>query len=306
MGVIQTKVKYAKLKNKTKPIRERKSSETSSLVTSFTSSASSKSSVKFPSSDSDIDFLHQHHFIVKSIWSSNYSSPITNVLISGDGKILDALCYAGTFLLELSNEYQSAEFVGIDKTRLFPSEIKPNNVTFHDADLLDGIPLEGDYFDFSHFNIIEPIYTLDNWEFLIKELLRVTKPGGYVEIQGFDFLEENLGPKFTHFMGYLMLLFETTESDLKPRNHIKSIFSNNFDTSYSDDKSILVGKKGGNMGILFEQHVTMFFKDTIGEMMSQLMNVSESEYEEKWDEVLKEFNEFDTFIDTYRIWGRKT
>jgi hypothetical protein len=173
MGVIQTKIKLAKSKNKTKPIRERKTSEeSSSLMSSFTSSISSKGSVKFPSSDSDIDFLHQHHFIVKSIWSSNYSSPIDNVLSNGDGKILDALCYAGTFVLELSNEYQSTEFFGIDRNKLFPSEIKPNNVKFFNADLLDGIPWEDNYFDFAHLNIIEPVFLIENWEFIIKELLR--------------------------------------------------------------------------------------------------------------------------------------
>ncbi|CAB4444010.1 unnamed protein product [Rhizophagus irregularis] len=304
MGVIQTKIKQAKSKNKTKPIRERKSSEASSLMSSFTSSISSKASVKFPSSDGDIDFLHQHHFIVKSIWSTNFSSPINNI-INGDGKILDALCYAGTFVLELANEYQSAEFVGIDRYKLFPSEIKPNNVNFLSADLMDGIPSEDNYFDFTHLNTIEPVFLLENWEFIIKELIRVTKPGGYIEIQGFDFVDGNLGPKFMHFVGHYMLLFEASEADLKPRNHIRSLFSSNLEASQHDNRSILLGKKGDNIGILFEQHVTMFFKETINEMMIQLMNTNSSDYEESWKEVLKEIGEFDTIIDTYRIWGMK-
>ncbi|CAB4444029.1 unnamed protein product [Rhizophagus irregularis] len=122
MGVIQTKIKQAKSKNKPNRSVKRKSSEASSLMSSFTSSN-----------------------IIKSI---------------------DALCYGWNFCLELANEYQSAEFVGIDRYKLFPSEIKPNNVNFLSADLMDGIPSEDNYFDFTHLNTIEPVLSFRNWEFI--------------------------------------------------------------------------------------------------------------------------------------------
>ncbi|RIA89364.1 S-adenosyl-L-methionine-dependent methyltransferase [Glomus cerebriforme] len=323
MGVIQTKIKSVKkqisLKDK-ELIRERRqniiktlsdheTSESSSLIsiTSTTSSSStSKSSIKFPSTNDDIDFLHQHHFIVKSIWSSNFSSSnINDILNNGGAKILDVLCGAGTFLLELSNEYQNSQFVGIDKNKLFPSEIKPNNLHFINENLLNGLPFEDDEFDFVHLNIIEPLYSLKQWDFIVKELLRVAKPGGSIEIQGFDFLEENIGPKFMKYIGYYMLLFETNELDMRPRDHLKSLFSNYLDSANHDDKSILLGKNGGHLGILLEQHATMFFKDTINEMLINLMDISINEFDQGWREILKEFDEFDTIIDTYRIWGIK-
>lgn len=102
-----------------------------------------------------------------------------------------------------------------------------------------------------------------------------------------------------------MLLFEASDADLKPRNHIRSLFSSNFETSHHDNRSVLLGKKGDNIGILFEQHCTMFFKETINEMMIQLMNTNPSDYDESWNEVLKEISEFDTIIDSYRIWAIK-
>ncbi|PKY34644.1 hypothetical protein RhiirB3_454556 [Rhizophagus irregularis] len=64
-------------------------------------------------------------------------------------------------LLELSNEYPLLEFTGIDKTKLFPSLIKPNQ-----------------------------------WAFIMSELIRVAKPGGYIEVQGFDSLQEQLVQDF--------------------------------------------------------------------------------------------------------------
>src|SRR5438067_80625 len=80
---------------------------------SETSLASTVASTKFPSANKDIDYLHHHHFVVKSIWSRNFNSPIEDALKNG-ATILDVWCGAGTFLLELSNEYPLSEFFGID------------------------------------------------------------------------------------------------------------------------------------------------------------------------------------------------
>jgi SAM-dependent methyltransferase len=136
---------------------------------------------KFPSADEHIDYLHQHHFLVKSIWSSNFSSPVEDILMNG-AKILDVRCAAGTFLLELSNQYPLTEFIGIDKTKLFPAQIKPINLNFIHADIIEGLPFQDNHFDFVYLNIVEPRYTMDQWTFIIGELKRVTRPGGYVEV----------------------------------------------------------------------------------------------------------------------------
>src|SRR5436190_1684486 len=70
----------------------------------LTNSSNQETVTKFPSANDHIDYLHQHHFVVKTIWSSNFSSPIGDFLKNG-ATILDVRCGAGTFLLELSNEY---------------------------------------------------------------------------------------------------------------------------------------------------------------------------------------------------------
>ncbi|CAG8753247.1 uncharacterized protein OCT59_016883 [Rhizophagus irregularis] len=99
-------------------------------------------------------------------------------------------------LLELSNKYPLLEFTGIDKTKLFPSLIKPSNLNFIHANILEGLPFQQNHFDFVHLNIVEPRHTKDQWAFIMSELIRVAKPGGYIEIQGFDSLQEQLVQDF--------------------------------------------------------------------------------------------------------------
>ena len=97
--------------------------------------------------------------------------------------VLDAWCGAGTFLLDLSNEYPLTEFIGIDHTKLFPTTIKPNNLNFIHARILEGLPFQEGVFDFAHINIVEPRYNADQFNFIVEELIRVTKTGGYVEVR---------------------------------------------------------------------------------------------------------------------------
>ncbi|CAG8751451.1 hypothetical protein GLOIN_2v1776561 [Rhizophagus irregularis DAOM 181602=DAOM 197198] len=56
---------------------------------------------------------------------------------------------------------------------------------------------EENHFDLTYLNI-EPRYTLDQWTFVIGELIKVKQPDGYVEVQQitFESLEGTAGSKF--------------------------------------------------------------------------------------------------------------
>lgn len=190
MGIIQSRIKYFNerknslkdnsLKDKSEEIQENNESVRNIRTTQEIVSTATLPT-KFPSVAQDIDYLHHHHFVVKSIWSSNFSSPIEDLLKNG-ATILDAWCGPGTFLLDLSNEYPLSKFFGLDCTKLFPMSIKPSNLNFIDANILEGLPFQENRFDFAHLNIVEPRYSVEQINFIIEELTRVTKPGGYVEV----------------------------------------------------------------------------------------------------------------------------
>ncbi|GBC10182.1 hypothetical protein RclHR1_09400004 [Rhizophagus clarus] len=259
---------------------------------------------KFPSASEHIDYLHQHHFLVKSIWSSNFSSPIEDSLKNG-ARVLDVRCGAGTFLLELSNEYTLSEFTGIDKTKLFPALIKPSNLNFINADILEGLPFQENHFDFVYLNIIEPRYTSNQWTFVIDELIRVAKPGAYIECQGFDSFAGTVGPKFLKFIQKFAMIFATNGVGMGSRYHIKSLLSSKSSNYNSDQIKIMVGKNGGKLGVLLEEHTTMFFVNVIGKAIADLNNITMDELKRDWKEVLKEFSETKTSLEIFRIWIMK-
>ncbi|RGB24537.1 S-adenosyl-L-methionine-dependent methyltransferase [Rhizophagus diaphanus] len=129
-----------------------------------------------------IDRLHMYHFLKGYIFQGNFSSPIEDKIIEGGCKVLDIGCGPGTWLLDLSNKYENSYFFGVDIKPIFPREIKPKNLEFIEADVTNGLSFRDNEFDFTHADLMSLMFTPEQWDIVLSELIRVTKPGGYIEI----------------------------------------------------------------------------------------------------------------------------
>ncbi|RUP48253.1 S-adenosyl-L-methionine-dependent methyltransferase [Jimgerdemannia flammicorona] len=164
-----------------------------------------------PNDEGEMDRLTLQHFLVKSCFEGsfsdgrygrywcaqllimyrlgvgrNYLSPIGEVLQLG-GTVLDVGCGPGTWTL----------FVGVDISELFPMSIKPTNCTFHTADVNDGLPFADNSFDFVYMRYLITSLTAEEWVKAILELIRVLKPGGYIELWENDVQAHSTGPLST-------------------------------------------------------------------------------------------------------------
>lgn len=55
-------------------------------------------------------------------------------------QVLDLCCGPATWLCETSLEYPNCQFTGVDMCSLWPQIIRPVNLTFTEANILQGIP----------------------------------------------------------------------------------------------------------------------------------------------------------------------
>jgi ubiquinone/menaquinone biosynthesis C-methylase UbiE len=103
-------------------------------------------------------------------------------------------CGPGTFLCEMAADYPKSRYVGVDLYPIFPN-IKPHNVNFIQCNLLKGLPFEENTFDFVHIRFLILELSEFDWEnFVIKELTRVLKPNGWIEIMEPRIAMNNQGP----------------------------------------------------------------------------------------------------------------
>ncbi|CAH1755957.1 14493_t:CDS:10 [Entrophospora sp. SA101] len=163
-----------------------------------------------PNDKQEIERLTLEHIIYHFIWNGNFSSPVNNVLKSSPAKndkakVLDIGCGPGHWLLEMAEEYPNANFVGIDISPVFPNDYdsnKPTNVAFLKFDALseNGLPFPDDTFDFVYQKFMVFFIPENKRMKHIEELIRITKPGGWIELMDVDPLPYDTGPISTFFL----------------------------------------------------------------------------------------------------------
>ena len=103
-------------------------------------------------------------------------------------------CGTGTWLLEMAKTYPNNLYCGIDTVPMFPLMNVPPNISFINADILDKLPFGSETFDFVHQQLLVRNFNNKDWEFVINEIVRVTKPLGHIELMEMDLVPYQQGP----------------------------------------------------------------------------------------------------------------
>ena len=127
-----------------------------------------------------LDF--QHHML-RAFLKGNYLAPIGQ-----PRDILDVGCGAGRWAAELAREFPNANVIGVDVAPPPIADDAPGgaptaeNYTFVQGNVLERLPFADNSFDFVHQRYLILAIPANRWPHVIAELLRVTRPGGWIEL----------------------------------------------------------------------------------------------------------------------------
>jgi hypothetical protein len=77
--------------------------------------------------------------------------------------------------------YPDATFYGLDAINSFPTA-HPHNVAFVQANLLEQLSFPPNHFSFVFQRSLETAFTSLQWPTILESLLRITEPGGWIEL----------------------------------------------------------------------------------------------------------------------------
>jgi len=124
----------------------------------------------------------QHRLIKATFDGKNILSPIS---IAARDHVLDCATGTAIWLLDMALTLPNSVFLhGVDiESRLFPSaKDMPRNIKLHTANITS-LPLDWtNKFKFVHQRLLMLALQRFQWPLVMRELFRVTKPGGWIEL----------------------------------------------------------------------------------------------------------------------------
>jgi SAM-dependent methyltransferase len=152
-----------------------------------------------PRHPGEIDRLDVQHYAFRAGLQGNYVSPIAR-----PARVLDVGSGTGQWCYDLCEEFPAALVVGFDIELGKPQW--PANYRFVRGSVLDGLPFADDSFDFVHQRWMRVSIPLADWPGAVRQMVRVTRAGGFMELAEFRHLLEPAGPATARLFELLHLL----------------------------------------------------------------------------------------------------
>ena len=126
--------------------------------------------------------LDFQHYMLRYALKGNYAAPM-----QAPRDILDVGSGTGRWAIELAQQFSAARVIGMDVAppavdASAAPDARPANFTFAQGNVLERIPFPDNSFDFVHQRFLTLAIPAARWPGVVDELLRVTRPGGWVEL----------------------------------------------------------------------------------------------------------------------------
>src|SRR5579884_3022095 len=141
----------------------------------------------FPRHPEEVDRLDLQHFALRETLGANFLAPVESPV-----RVLDVGTGTGQWGFEVCHRFPGALVVGFDLVRGKPNP--PPGYRHVRGNLLQGLPFRDGSFDFVHQRLLIWGIPVGAWPEVVAELVRVTRPGGWVELVEISVRPGRIGP----------------------------------------------------------------------------------------------------------------
>ncbi len=204
----------------------------------------------------DIDEMNRldfQHYVLRQAFGGNFLAPIEH-----PRAILDVGTGTGRWAREVATVFPSANLIGLDlnpppmdeQAQASEDDLLPPNYAFVPGNILEGLPFADASFDFVHMRLLVLALPHDRWPFVVRELIRVTRPGGWVESVEV-IADERGGPAIDQIMSWVSAMLQRRSIDITDGSRVGALLhENGLVNVYSRRDEVPIGVYGGRVGKL--------------------------------------------------------
>ena len=152
-----------------------------------------------PKDEQEQSRLNFQHRCLYSAIGNHYLAPLhPNV-----ATMLDVGTGTGIWPGEMARLFPQAHIVGVDISATALEYTSSSAYTFCLADVLKGLPFPDRQFEYVHQRLLVAAIPAANWPAVIHELVRITRPGGWVELLEIGVTIQHAGSETTRLLNWM-------------------------------------------------------------------------------------------------------
>ncbi|KAI8148669.1 S-adenosyl-L-methionine-dependent methyltransferase [Fennellomyces sp. T-0311] len=253
----------------------------------------------------DVERDWVRHSALKLALDGDFKAPIHDLLKSGGSEVLDIGCGAGFWTTDMAIKYPISHFTGIDVEKsIFPGNTA-RNVVFQRVDLLElPLPYEDDTFDFIFIRCMVDVVPDEDWDAVLRELVRIMKKGAYIEcLETYPALVD-AGPAMTTIM----------QLANSPDQNMTAVMQNPLPNRMAAISQLMgmqikhihtpVGRYGGAVGSLLLEHWDRIIESNKQKWVQNKM-VGEKQLAAAIKDLHEEVDTYQTYMSWYSVVAQK-
>jgi SAM-dependent methyltransferase len=213
--------------------------------------------------------------------------------------LLDVGCGPGAWLTDVEPLFPNASLIGLDSDA---EQIAVANTMMHprcqflQGDVLEGLPFPENSFEYTHMRCMILAIPAHCWPFVIGELVRVTAPGGWIELFDGGQRCEHVGPNMQQMLTWGAQAITQRGFDVRVIDHLSTMLRQAGVHQVQEQRlTIPVGSWGGRTGDLMAKDLLALF-ETFKAPLCMALSLQPKQV----DEVLRALpHEWDTYHTSY-------
>ncbi len=225
----------------------------------------------------EMNRLDFQHYVLRQAFNGNFLVPVENPTA-----ILDVGTGTGRWAREVAAVFPAANVLGLDlntppvdeKAGAGGEVMRPPNYAFVPGNILEGLPFADASFDFVHMRLLVLALPHDRWPFVANELIRVTRPGGWVESVEV-IADERGGPAIDQIMGWVAAMLQRRGIDIADGSRVGTLLQAQGLVNVSSRRvEVPIGVHGGRVGRLMATDILNGMQALRGPLEAQGLTTS--------------------------------